>query len=226
MKKNNLLGVISFILIIVSILGAGIYFIYSYNKVYTEDKINSETVKVLQNEWNENNITKKEIEPEAEDNNIPVAERVKTYENFGILYIPSLPDYERLITAGDESIIISGGDNNIDYYPQGQMPGEVGNFSLAGHIGWGVGSFNDINKLKTGDKVIVQTKEGYYKYSVSYSEIVPETQGEVLLPVPNKPNATPNKHILTMTTCFFDGIVKKRLVVYADFEGFSKIKPE
>lgn len=215
----GVIGVISVSLIGFSLIGGGTYAYNTFTTVHQEDIIAEQTIQTLQKEW----FVDDKIE---EDNTIPVAARVDTYQDFGILYIPAFgAEYQKLITAGDDSDVIYGGDNAINYYPEGQMPGENGNFSLAGHIGWGVGAFNNINKLSIGEKVIVQTKEGYYTYSITGHEVVPGSQGSVLLPVPNTPNAIPTKGILTLTTCYFEGTEKKRMVVYSDFVEFSKNKP-
>lgn len=218
-KRYNILGIISASLIGFALIGGGAYAYDTFSTVQKEDIVAAQTIETLQKEW----FVDDKIEV---DTTIPIAARVDTYQDFGILYIPAFgADYQKLITAGDNSTVIYGGDNAINYYPEGQMPGENGNFSLAGHIGWGVGAFNNINKLGVGEKVIVQTQEGYYTYSITGSEVVPGSQGSVLLPVPNEPNATPTKGILTLTTCYFVGTEKKRMVVYSDFVSFSKNKP-
>ncbi|MET7393135.1 class E sortase [Dactylosporangium sp. NPDC005572] len=99
------------------------------------------------------------------------------------------------------------------HYPDTAMPGQLGNFSMAGHrtpaIWW------DLDRLGPDDPVIVKTADTWYIYRVTSSEIVLPTAVQVVAPVPNKPGQTPDVAMLTMTTCNPKYNNYQRLVVHA-----------
>ena len=66
-------------------------------------------------------------------------------------------------------------------FPESSMPGEVGNFAVAGHrVSDFTDAFINLYKVKTGDEVIVTTVDGRYTYEVDNSFIVDPDQVEVL----------------------------------------------
>jgi sortase A len=99
------------------------------------------------------------------------------------------------------------------HYPDTAMPGQIGNFSMAGHrtpaIWW------DLDQLKAGDPVLVKTADTWYVYSVTGREVVLPTAVQVVAPVPGKPGEQPTKAMLTMTTCNPKYNNYQRLVVHA-----------
>ncbi|WP_432833627.1 class E sortase [Dactylosporangium sp. CA-092794] len=100
------------------------------------------------------------------------------------------------------------------HYPDTALPGQIGNFSMAGHrtpaIWW------DLDQLKAGDSVVVKTADTWYVYTVTGHEIVVPTAVQVVAPVPDKPGETPTKAMLTMTTCNPKFNNYQRLVVHAE----------
>ena len=84
------------------------------------------------------------------------------------------------------------------------MPGEVGNFAVAGHrVSDFTDAFINLYKVKPGDNVIVTTKDGKYTYEVEESFIVEPEQVEVL------ENADYEK--ITLITCTIGS--KRRVIV-------------
>ncbi|WP_433081980.1 class E sortase [Dactylosporangium sp. CA-052675] len=100
------------------------------------------------------------------------------------------------------------------HYPDTALPGQIGNFSMAGHrtpaIWW------DLDQLKPGDSVVIKTADTWYVYSVTGHEIVLPTAVQVVAPVPDKPGEAPTKAMLTMTTCNPKFNNYQRLVVHAE----------
>jgi sortase A len=100
------------------------------------------------------------------------------------------------------------------HYPDTALPGQIGNFSMAGHrtpaIWW------DLDQLKPGDPVVIKTAEIWYVYTVTGREIVLPTAVQVVAPVPDKPGEAPTKALLTMTTCNPKFNNYQRLVVHAE----------
>jgi LPXTG-site transpeptidase (sortase) family protein len=127
----------------------------------------------------------------------------------GRLYIPKF---------AKEWVVVNGVlPDDIKYapghYPDTAMPGQVGNFSVAGHrikkIFW------RINELKTGDVIGVETQSAWYVYKVYGQEIVKPNGVEVVDPVPDQPGVKPTKALLTLTTCNPKFNNYQRLIVHA-----------
>ncbi|MEV4662452.1 class E sortase [Micromonospora echinofusca] len=100
------------------------------------------------------------------------------------------------------------------HYPSSAMPGQVGNFSVAGHRNRA--TFWRLDELNDGDAIVVEGKTEWHVYKVTESRIVKPTQVEVVAPVPGKPGQKPTKSMLTLTTCNpkFDNY--QRLIVHAE----------
>ncbi len=100
------------------------------------------------------------------------------------------------------------------HYPNSAMPGEVGNFSVAGHRN--VATFWALDQLNEGDPIVVETRDTWYIYQVTQEHVVKPTQVEVVAPVPNYPGAVPTKHMLTLTTCHPKLDNYQRLIIHAE----------
>ncbi|WP_081475986.1 class E sortase [Micromonospora maris] len=100
------------------------------------------------------------------------------------------------------------------HYPESAMPGQVGNFSVAGHRNRA--TFWRLDELRKGDPIIVQDRDQWYVYQVTENVIVKPHQVEVVAPVPGRPGAKPTKRMLTLTTCNpkFDNY--ERLIIHAE----------
>ncbi|QLQ40250.2 class E sortase [Micromonospora robiginosa] len=102
------------------------------------------------------------------------------------------------------------------HYPDSAMPGEVGNFSVAGHRIRS--TFWRLDELKTDDAIVVETKTEWLVYRVYQQRIVKPSQVEVVAPVPGKPGTRATEKLLTLTTCNpkFDNY--QRLIIHARFD--------
>jgi sortase A len=102
------------------------------------------------------------------------------------------------------------------HYPSTVMPGEVGNFSVAGHRTRAI--FWDLDQLKVNDLIVVETSAQWHVYKVTLSHIVSPTAVQVVAPVPNQPGVAPTEAFLTLTTCNpkFDNY--QRLIVHAKLD--------
>ncbi len=137
-----------------------------------------------------------------EDKPPPPVEPVAPGETMGVLIVPKW--YEKT----NNSMPIRSGTSDwvldqaaAGHYEDTALPGEVGNFSLAGHRRTHGNSFRYINLLEKGDQVIVETKDTWYVYEVTDYQIVTPDAVEVIAPVPNKPGEKPTDRLLTLTTC-------------------------
>ncbi|GGK35056.1 hypothetical protein GCM10010124_29650 [Pilimelia terevasa] len=97
------------------------------------------------------------------------------------------------------------------HYPKSAMPGQSGNFSVAGHRV--KSTFWDLDDMRPGDPIVVETKTNWYVYRTSRSRIVRPTAVEVVDPVP--PGFRSGERLLTITTCNPKWDNYERLVVHA-----------
>jgi len=98
------------------------------------------------------------------------------------------------------------------HYPESVMPGQVGNFAVAGHRNRA--TFWDLDRLGNEDVIIVKTKAFWYIYRVRKVRIVVPTQTEVVSAVP--PGFTRGSRLLTLTTCNPKFNNYQRLIVHAE----------
>ncbi|MEU8239226.1 class E sortase [Actinoplanes missouriensis] len=128
----------------------------------------------------------------------------------GRLYIPKF-DKEWVVVDGVKPADIKYAPG---HYPETAQPGEIGNFSVAGHrikkIFW------RLDELKSGDVIGVETRDSWYVYKVYDLDVVKPTQVEVVAAVPGKPKAKPTKALLTLTTCNPKFNNYERLIVHAE----------
>ncbi len=134
-------------------------------------------------------------------------------EAFAIMRIPRLgADYARPVLQGTDHDTLTRG---IAHYPGTALPGQVGNFAVAGHRTTYGRPFSDIELLQKGDIIVVETKASYLVYAVDRHVIVTPDQAEVIAPVPQDPGARPTLAWMTMTACHPRYSASQRYVVFA-----------
>ena len=146
-------------------------------------------------------------------------------EAFAMLHIPRLgADYARAVVEGTGTEDLEQGPG---HYRGTAMPGEQGNFAVAGHrVGRG-SPFLEIDELRTGDPVVVETADSWFVYRVlGPADVVPGQQVvspsdvSVIAPTPNgPPDGAPTGAYLTLTTCHPEYSARERLIVHAVLEG-------
>jgi sortase A len=135
-------------------------------------------------------------------------------ETIGIMYVPRFgQNYARPIVEGTTSDVLD--TLGLGHYGSTAMPGAVGNFAVAGHRQTHGAVLDNIHTLVPGDKIYVQTKDGYYVYVFRNNRIVMPSDADVLLPVPSKPGARPTERILTMTSCNPRFGSEERIIAYS-----------
>lgn len=136
-------------------------------------------------------------------------------EAFAILRLPTLgADYQEPVLAGTATSTLQRG---IGHYEDTAAPGEIGNFSIAGHRTTYGAPFSRIAELRERDPVIVQTAAGYFVYRVSAVEIVSPQQVDVIAPVPRQPGVAPTTAMMTMTSCHPRYSARQRYIVHSTF---------
>ena len=151
-----------------------------------------------------------------------------------IVHIPRLgSDYQRVIVEGTDQQQLAQGPG---HYVGTAMPGQQGNFALAGHrVGKG-SPFLDLDTLRPGDAIVVETAGQWLVYRVlgdprngSFTtdpsgipgqEVVPPTALDAVSPTPDRASDAPaTEAYLTITTCNPKYSARTRLVVHARLDG-------
>lgn len=160
-------------------------------------------------------------------------------EAFARMYIPTFgSDYQFAIVEGtsDEDLLAGPGR-----YTDSQMPGELGNFAVAGHrVGKGA-PFNDLGNLQTCDAIVVETQSEWITYRVLPIDgepadcLTPEQQGKLtgeyanvlgrsitlpgdvgtIAPVPGTDGAEASESLITLTTCHPQFSNAERMIIHA-----------
>ncbi|MHA6693718.1 class E sortase [Homoserinimonas sp. A520] len=142
---------------------------------------------------------------------------------FATLYVPRFgADYVRAIGEGVSlASVLNNRDLGIGHYPETQLPGELGNFALAAHRTTHGAPFKQIADLRVGDKLYVQTTDGWYTYAFRTMEYVWPTGVGVLEPVPQAPGIDPLDRVITLTSCNPMFSAAERIIAYGVFEHWQ-----
>jgi sortase A len=100
------------------------------------------------------------------------------------------------------------------HYPGSALPGKVGNFVVSGHRTTYAAPFNRIDELERDDEIIVDAPEARYTYRVTSQDVVEPDEVDVLAPVPGKPDISPIRAFITLSTCHPEYSAAQRLLVY------------
>lgn len=129
---------------------------------------------------------------------------VKAGDEIAIINIPSI----KLNTVVVESIEKQYLKHYVCHFENSAMPGQYGNFSLAGHSSYRYNEvFNELHKISLEDEIIIKTLNNEFTYVVKdIFEVDPEDT--YVLDQDNE------KKELTIVTCTNNG--KNRLIVKAE----------
>jgi sortase A len=140
-----------------------------------------------------------------------------------VLRIPRLGrSYKFAVVQGTSTADLIKGPG---HYVGTAMPGQVGNFYVAGHRTTYLHPFYNVNQLKPGDPIVLETRTMWFTYTVEniqhthakYQEIVDPTDFQVTYPVPDQPNPNlkPTQRVLTFTSCNPRYSASQRIVIHA-----------
>jgi sortase A len=116
-----------------------------------------------------------------------------------------------------EGVSVSDLKKGPGHYPETPMPGHIGNVAVAGHRTTYGAPFYRLDELKSGDAILITTKEGQFKYKVTQSKVVGPDDSSVLNPTAD--------NRLTLTTCHPRFTASQRLVIIASLEGKADPRP-
>ena len=138
-------------------------------------------------------------------------------EGVAVLRVPRLgQSYEPVVVEGVGRAELKKG---AGHYPGSAMPGEVGNFVLAGHRTTYGAPSGRYGELEVGDAVTVERRGQTFTYRIVSREIVAPDDVAVMLPVPRQPEATPTQALLTLITCHPRYSARQRLILTAALEN-------
>jgi LPXTG-site transpeptidase (sortase) family protein len=108
----------------------------------------------------------------------------------------------------------------LGHYSMTQLPGEAGNFAVAGHRLGSGGIFKNLHTFKKGDVVTVKTAKGTFKYRYLAKKYVKPSMVGVLLPNPTGLTVKPKSgSLLTLQTCTAGDSKQDRLIVWFELIG-------
>jgi sortase A len=93
-------------------------------------------------------------------------------------------------------------------------PGELGRVIVSGHRTTYGAPFWDLNRMREGDEIRLETRWGDFTYEVTRAEVVPPNARDIANPDSKKPE-------LVLTTCNPRFSASERLVVFAEMVGVS-----
>nr|WP_261372321.1 class E sortase [Arthrobacter woluwensis] len=143
-------------------------------------------------------------------------------EMLGVVYVPRFgSDYSRPLIQGTSQDVLD--TLGLGHYDKTAMPGALGNFAVAGHRQTHGSVLDNIHLLQPGDKIYVQTREGFYTYVYRNTEIVLPNRVDVILPVPTVPGAQPKERLMTMTSCNPRFGSEERIIAYSVMESWRPL---
>ena len=142
---------------------------------------------------------------------------VQSGEALAVLRIPRFGEgwKPRVIVEGTSPANLRTGPG---HYPGTALPGQIGNFSVAGHRATYGSGFGPMDRMRIGDAVVVETKQMWITYLVTAIRIVRPDEADVVAPVPGQAGVKATQRYLTLTTCDPWYSARHRLVVHALFD--------
>ncbi|MET7679329.1 class E sortase [Streptomyces sp. NPDC005423] len=150
-----------------------------------------------------------------------------TRDGIGFLHVPAMKNGEVLVKKGTSTAVLN--DGVAGYYTdpvKAALPttGKDGNFALAAHRDGHGAKFHNIDKIRTGDPIVFETKDKWYVYKVY--DILPETSKfdvKVLTRIPGESGRKKAGHYITLTTCTPVYTSRYRYVVWGELVRVDKV---
>lgn len=131
-----------------------------------------------------------------------VITEVNPGDEIGIIEIKSVNLKNVIVESTDKKYL----NHHVCHFENSAMPGEYGNFALAGHSSTYYYNqvFNELHKVKIGDEIIIKTINDEFTYTITETIVVESDEIEVL-------DQDMTKKEITLVTCTNGG--KQRFVV-------------
>ena len=131
-----------------------------------------------------------------------VITEVNPGDEIGIIEIKSVNLKNVIVESTDKKYL----NHHVCHFENSAMPGEDGNFALAGHSSTYYYNqvFNELHKVKIGDEIIIKTINDEFTYTITETIVVESDEIEVL-------DQDMTKKEITLVTCTNGG--KQRFIV-------------
>ncbi|MFF1627666.1 class E sortase [Streptomyces sp. NPDC058251] len=210
-RTTRTIGCVAEVLLTIAVL-SGLFLVYQlWWTNITADKDAASTAAVIRAGWSASSGSEKEI-------NLP---------GIGFLHVPALG-------KGGEMAVVQGTDTErlnegvVGYYTRpvrSAMPwDQEGNFALAAHRDGHGAKFHNLDKVKVGDHVVMETKEKWYIYTVFAT--LPKTNSNnigVLEPIPAGSGRHTRGRYITLTTCTPVMTSEYRLIVWGELTRIEAV---
>ena len=148
-------------------------------------------------------------------------------KGFAEIYIPRLgKSYHKIVVEGTGTDQLDLGPG---HYDGTALPGQDGNFAVAGHRTTHGEPFNRLAEVKAGDHVVFQTRSAWVTYVVTGETVVPadpSTDGAAILTAPPAiGDQQSSKKLLTLTTCNPEYSATQRLILRGVWVSTDVKKP-
>ncbi len=135
-----------------------------------------------------------------------VITEVNPGDEIGIIEIKSVNLKNVIVESTDKKYL----NHHVCHFENSAMPGEDGNFALAGHSSTYYYNqvFNELHKVKIGDEIIIKTINDEFTYTITETIVVESDEIEVL-------DQDMTKKEITLVTCTYGG--KQSFIVKGEF---------
>lgn len=147
--------------------------------------------------------------------------KTQEIEGLGLLFIPALKNQVwglPVLSGTDDKALAQG----VGHYSKTELPGQVGNFAIAGHRATNGEPFAYFENLRAGDLVYLQTTAGWFSYELVRDQKIQETEVWVL---EDDPIGLGEERLITLTTCDPRWNSTRRWAWWGIQVDFSKDKP-
>lgn len=204
--KNKVRNIVSIALIVIGLILLFMAFKGKAETKVMQDKLMDKFKTVSESDQViEDNQQTEEVQEEEQTDH--TYDYISMVNPIAILEIPKI-NLKVVAAEGTEDNIIRYA---VGHFEETAMPGDTGNFALAGHRNFDTGEFFlKLDRLANGDEMKVTTLDGtIYTYSVTNSFVV-QPQDTYILEESEEP-------IITLVTCTYDG--SERLIVQGALTG-------
>jgi sortase A len=137
--------------------------------------------------------------------------RAKTGHAIGIIRIPKIGRRDAIVQGTDTDSLRKG----PGHYPATSFPGEGGTVAIAGHRTTYGAPFNQVDKLKPGDEIILEMPYGKFTYAVQKTKIVDPTDLSVV-------DRVPGAEQLVMSACHPLYSASQRIIVFSRLKSAAE----
>jgi sortase A len=130
--------------------------------------------------------------------------RASTGHAIGTIRMPKLGAHYAVVQGTDTDSLRKG----PGHYPDTNFPGEGGTVAIAGHRTTYLAPFNEIDKFKPGDEIVLDMPYGKFTYAVEQTKIVDPTDVGVV-------NRVPGAERLVLSACHPLYSASQRIIVFA-----------